>query len=325
MHKRSKSCEPHSKMEEHHHVGCSGNGATSCDDSATAGRSSAPPSSAAAVAQCSTVSVFLAKISGAPRLVTAVWSKNLINQSFTISIDRPAADVEDEDEGPVTHKVELKPWPFWSKKGNKALDIAGAGRVDLFWDLRGAKFAASSSPEPAGGYYVAVVSNDEVVLLLGDGKKDAYKRTKSRPSLEDAVLVCRRESVFGRRSFAVRARLDARRSKEHHIVVECSPAVTGGAAVREPEMWVTVDGFVVVHVKNLQWKFRGNETVLVDQSPVQVIWDVHDWLFGGPVAQAAFVFKPGAPPEIEEDSGGNGIQSEGGTDFCFCLQAWRME
>ncbi|KAK8461492.1 hypothetical protein SEVIR_1G046400v4 [Setaria viridis] len=313
MHKRSKSCEPYSKMEDH--VGCSG-GATSCDDSATAGGRAPPPSAAAA--QCSTVSVYLAKISGAPRLVTAVWSKNLINQSFTISIDRPG---DDGGDGPVTHKVELKPWPFWSKKGNKALDVGGGDRADIFWDLRGAKFAGGGSPEPAGGYYVAVVSNDEVVLLLGDGKKDAYKRTKSRPSLEDAVLVCRRESVFGRRSFAARARLDARRSKEHEIVVECSPAA---GAIRDPELWVTVDGFVLLHVKNLQWKFRGNETVLVDQAPVQVIWDVHDWLFAGPGSQAAFVFKPGAAPEIQEDSGGNGIQSEG-TDFCFFLQAWRTE
>ena len=310
MHKRSKSCEPYRKMEEH--AGCS-NGATSCDDSA-AGGGRAPSS-----AQCSTVSVYLAKIRGAPRLVTAVWSKNLINQSFTVSIDRPG---DDDAAASASHKVELKPWPFWSKKGSKALDAGGGHRVDMFWDLRGAKFAASSSPEPAGGYYVALVSDDEVVLLLGDSKKDAYKRTKARPSLDDPVLVCRRESVFGRRSFAARARLDARGSKEHDIVIECSPAA--GTIVRDPEMWVTVDGFVLLHVKNLQWKFRGNETVLVGQAPVQVIWDVHDWLFAGPGSQAAFAFKPGAPPEIQEDSGGNGIQSEG-TDFCFFLQAWRTE
>ncbi|KAJ1278390.1 hypothetical protein BS78_04G075800 [Paspalum vaginatum] len=304
LHKRSKSCEPCSKMEAEHAAGCS---AASCDDS---GGSRA--------AQCSTVSVYLAKISGAPRLVTAAWSRNLINQSFAISIDRPA-----DDDGPVTHKVELKPWPFWSKKGGKALDVGGGDRVDVLWDLRSAKFPAGSCPEPAGGYYVALVSNDEVVLLLGDCKKDAYKRAKSRPSLEDAVLVCRRESLFGRRSFAARARLDARTAKEHDIVIECALAAAGSC--RDPEMWIAVDGFVLLHVKNLQWKFRGNETVIVDQEPVQVIWDVHDWLFTGPGSQAAFVFKPGAPPpEVQEDNGGNGIQSEG-TDFCFFLQAWRTE
>ncbi|KAL6604540.1 hypothetical protein ACP70R_029792 [Stipagrostis hirtigluma subsp. patula] len=305
MHKRSKSLEPSGRMEDH--GGCH-TGAMSCDDSATG---KAPSSTAAA--QCSTVSVYLARISGVPRHVTAVWSKNLINQSFTVSID-----AGDADEGPVTHKVELKPWPFWSKKGVKSLDVGG-DRVEMFWDLRSAKFAASSSPEPAGGYYVALVSNEEVVLLLGDCKKDAYKRTKSRPSLEDAVLVCRRESVFGRRSFTARARLDAGRSKEHEIVIESSLA-----GPKEPEMWITVDGFVLVHVKNLQWKFRGNETVLIDQAPVQVIYDVHDWLFAGSGSQAVFAFKAGAPTEAREDDGGNGIQGEG-PDFCYFLQAWKTE
>ncbi|TVU32944.1 hypothetical protein EJB05_24709 [Eragrostis curvula] len=307
--KRSKSLEPFNKMEEHN------NGPTASDDSATV----RPPSSAAP-AQCSTVSVFLAKINGAPRLVTAVWNKTLINQSFTITIADAGGGDDEAAGGPaVTHKVELKPWPFWSKKGGKALDVGG-DRVDVFWDLRSAKFAGSSSPEPAAGYYVALVSNEEVVLLLGDGKKDAYKRTKSRPSLEDAVLVCRRESVLGRRCFGARARLDARRSKEHEIAVEISL----GAVPKDPEMWVTVDGVVLMHVKNLQWKFRGNDTVLVDQAPVQVIWDVHNWVFNGPGSHAAFVFKPGAPPEIEENDGRNGIQDEG-ADFCFFLQAWRME
>ncbi|KAK3156285.1 hypothetical protein QOZ80_2AG0105210 [Eleusine coracana subsp. coracana] len=290
-----------------------GNGPTASDDSATV----RPPYSSSSAAQCSTVSVYLAKINGASRLVTAAWNKSLINQSFTISID--SNNTDDDNDGPaVTHKVELKPWPFWSKKGGKSLDVGG-GRVDVFWDLRSAKFAGSSSPEPAAGYYVALVSNEEVVLLLGDAKKDAYKRTKSRPSLEDAVLVSRRESVLGRRAFGARTRLDARRSKEHDIVVEIALGVP-----RDPEMWVTVDGILLVHVKSLQWKFRGNETMQVDQAPVQVIWDVHDWVFGGPGSQAAFVFKPGAPPEIEEDDGRNVIQDEG-TEFCFFLQAWRME
>jgi hypothetical protein len=308
-HKRSKSLEPFNKMDGGH-GGNNSTRPTASDDSATVCR---PPASAAFAAQCSTVSVYLAKINGAARLVTAVWTKSLINQSFTISIDSP-------DGEEVAHKVELKPWPFWSKKGGKALDHGGGcGRVDVFWDLRSAKFAASSSPEPAAGYYVALVCNDEVVLLLGDCKKDAYKRTKSRPSLEDAVLVCRRESVLGRRAFGARARLDATRSKEHEIGVEIALAVP-----RDPEMRVTVDGAVLINVKNLQWKFRGNETVLVDQAPVQVIWDVHDWVFSGPGSHAAFVFKPGAPPEIHENDGRNGIEDQG-TDFCFFLQAWRME
>nr|CAD1831471.1 unnamed protein product [Ananas comosus var. bracteatus] len=111
--------------------------------------------------------------------------------------------------GASTCKVELKPWPFWSKKGYKSLDVADDDdecSVDVFWDLRSAKFSGSGSPEPTAGYYVALVCDEEVILLVGDGNKDAYKRTKSRPCLEEAVLVSKRENVFGRKSFAARAR-----------------------------------------------------------------------------------------------------------------------
>ncbi|KAF0935342.1 hypothetical protein E2562_032038 [Oryza meyeriana var. granulata] len=324
MHKRSKSCEPSSEMDEHHG---GNNGATTCDDSAC-GRVAAPSTT---TAQCSTVSVYRAKINGVPRLITVVWNKNLINQSFTISIDRHSAGATAHggaggggDDGPLSHKVELKPWPFWSKKGLKTLDVDG-DRLDIFWDLRSAKFTASS-PEPAGGYYVALVSQEEVVLLLGDGKKDAFKRTKSRPSLEDAVLVCRRESVFGKRSFAARGPLDTTAAtaarKDHEIVVDS--ALAGG---REPEMRITVDGVVLVHVKSLQWKFRGNETVIVDQSPVQVLWDVHDWIFAaGPALQAVFIFKPGAPAEVGDTGGEHGYGILGdAADYSFFLHAWKTE
>uniref|UniRef100_A0A0E0JWY1 DUF868 domain-containing protein n=1 Tax=Oryza punctata TaxID=4537 RepID=A0A0E0JWY1_ORYPU len=294
-------------------AGVGNNGATTCDDSAC-GRAT-PSSSSSATAHCSTVSVYRAKINGATRHVTAVWHKTLINQSFTISIDGGGDGAGDD--GMLSHKVELKPWPFWSKKGVKTLDVDG-DRLDIVWDLRSAKFPASS-PEPAAGYYVALVSHDEVVLLLGDGKKDAFKRTKSRPSLDDAVLVSRRESVSGKGTFAARAPLAAGR-RDHEIVVDSSIA-----GPREPEMRITVDGVVLVHVRSLQWKFRGNETVIVDQSPVQVLWDVHDWIFaGGPAAQAVIVFKPGTAPPGGDKRGGGGIIGDEG-DYSFLLQAWKTE
>lgn len=315
MHKRSKSCEPSSKTDEQRG---GVHGATASDDSITG----KVASSSSATAQCSTMTVYLVRINGAQRLVTAVWNKNIINQSFTITIDRhgDGAGSGGGDDGTLSLKVELKPWPFWSKKGLKSFFLDGH-RLDIFWDLRSAKFPASS-PEPASGYFVALVSQEQVVLTLGDLKKDAYKRSKCRPSLEDAVPLCRRESVFGRRSFVARAWLDASR-KDHDIAIEASLA-----GPREPEMAITVDGRALVQVKNLQWKFRGNETVLVDQSPVQVLWDVHDWIFAGPGSQAVFAFKPGAPPEIDSDEAGweNGSGIPGDpADYSFFLHAWKTD
>lgn len=216
-------------------------------------------------AQSSVTCVYQTNIAGFWRNVTVVWCKNLMNHSLTVTVDSLVV-------GDFQHtcKVDLKPWHFWSKKGYKCFDVDG-NQVEVYWDLRSAKF--SGSPDPSSDYYVAIVSDEEVVLLLGDYKKKAYKRTKSRPALVDAILCYKRENVFAKKCFSTKVNFDER-TKEHDIVVESS---TSGP--RDPEMWISIDGIVLIHVKNLQWKFRGNQTVLVNKQPVQVFWDVHDWLF----------------------------------------------
>lgn len=178
-----------------------------------------------------------------------------MSHSLTITVDR--SDIELHH----TCKIDLKAWYFWSRKGYKSFDVE-SHRVDVHWDLRSAKF--SGSPEPCGDYYVALVSEEEVILLLGDYKKKAYKRTKSRPALVDAILFYKKEHVFSRKTFSTRARFDER-SKEHEITVESS---TVGS--NDPEMWIMVDGVVLIHIRNLHWKFRGNETVVVDDQTLQV-------------------------------------------------------
>ncbi|XP_043689050.1 uncharacterized protein LOC122640024 [Telopea speciosissima] len=288
------------------------------------------PTTNKSATQCTVMCVYLTKIAGMCRNVTVTWCKNLINHSLNISVDNPG-----DKETNYTCKIDLKPWHFWSKKGFKSFTVSGK-RVDVFWDLRSAKF--SGSPEPNGDYYVALVSDEEVVLLLGDSKKEAYKRTKSRPSLIDAVLICKKENVFGKKCFSTRAKFDERK-KEHDIVVENS--ITGP---RDPEMWISIDGIVLIHVRNLQWKFRGNETVIVNKTPVQVFWDVHDWLFSSNgLGHGVFIFKPGAPEyRIDQDfkDGSSSVcsgDSNSGSayfstqsvptspDFCLFLYAWKLE
>ncbi|CAA0822393.1 Plant protein of unknown function (DUF868 [Striga hermonthica] len=253
-----------------------------------------------------------------------------MNYSLTISVDSA-----EHDNLVYTSKIDLKPWHFWAKKGYKTLDLDGT-HLDAYWDLRSAKF--STGPEPSSDYYVALISEDEeVVLLLGDQKKKAYKRTKARPALVDPMLFYKKENVLGKKSFSTRARFDRRR-REHEIVVESSTA-----GPREPEMWISIDGIVLVHVKNLQWKFRGNQTVLVNKQPVQVYWDVHAWLFCPPGSNhGLFIFKSGegeGDSEDEEDSSSKGDDSECSgnskyysiqsyakcVDFCLFLYAWKIE
>ncbi|XP_059663958.1 uncharacterized protein LOC132309688 [Cornus florida] len=279
-------------------------------------------------AQSTVTCVYQAHLAGFWRNVTVLWCKNLMNHTLSISVDSVESDHHQ------SCKIDLKPWHFWSKKGYKTFEV-DHNQVDVYWDLRSAKFAG---PEPCTDFYVALVSDEEVVLLIGDYKKKAYKRTKSRPALVEAVLFYKKEHVFGKKSFSTRAKFDYKR-KDHDIVVESS--TTGP---REPEMWISIDGIVLIHIRNLQWKFRGNQTVFVDKLPVQIFWDVHSWLFCNPgTGHGLFIFKPGAPESDsdKEESNCNGEGSECSSSsnskyysaqshsvashFCLFLCAWKIE
>ncbi|KMZ70718.1 hypothetical protein ZOSMA_195G00140 [Zostera marina] len=295
----------------------------------------------AAASQCSVTSTYHIWVAGAICSAAVTWSKSIINHSLTVSIEKPT-----DNSIAYTFKVELKPWPFWSKKGFKTLDVGGR-RIDVFWDFRSTKFG--NGPEPFSGFYVALVCHEEIILLLGDHLKEAYKRTKcksstcssssssspaasSSSSTGGAVLASRRENVFGKKCFTTRARFELKK-REHEIVVENSIA-----GPKEPEMWITIDGTVAVHVTNLHWKFRGNQTALVDKAPVQVFWDVHDWLFTTPgTGHALFIFKPGSSSsssqpgssssrreeeeEEEDDDGGDDVHDNDVDDNDSSLHA----
>ncbi|GAV59640.1 DUF868 domain-containing protein [Cephalotus follicularis] len=264
--------------------------------------------------------IYLAKVAELCRNVTATWSKSLINHSLCINVEKPS-----DDKNPYTCKIDLNSWQFWGKKGLKNFEVDGK-RVDVFWDFRQAKF--SGNPEPCSDYYVAVVSDEEVVLLLGDLKKDAYKRTKTRPSLTEATLLCKKENVYGRKLICTKAALGDCK-KEHDIVIENSLSGPG-----DPEMWISIDGTVAIRIMNLNWRFRGNEIVTVNNLPIQIFWDVHDWLFGSHnSSHGVFIFKPGelnCAHDSDSDSR-NGLidnSTEGSispTGFCHILYAWKVE
>lgn len=55
----------------------------------------------------------------------------------------------------------------------------------------------------------------------------------------------------------------------------------------------SVDGEKVLQIKRLKWKFRGNERVEIHGVPVQISWDVYNWLFvkDNSDGHAIFMFK----------------------------------
>lgn len=292
------------------------------------------------------MSVYRTKIADQCRLITITWCKNLLLHGLSVSVEGEDGDNQ------YTCKVELKPWYFWRKQGSKRFLVDGKA-VDVYWDLKAAKF--NGETEPNSDYYVAVVCDEEVALLLGDLKKEAYRKTGCRPALIDPVLVSRKEHIFGKKKFSTRVKFHEK-GRLHEISIECknrsgNTANGNSSSGVEPEMEIRIDGHLVIHVKHLQWKFRGNESIHVNKARVEVYWDVHDWLFSPGLRHALFIFKPiissttslsslsttsSSPPlssltstplsSQTGNSGSIGLLNAGmSSEFCLFLYAWKVE
>ncbi|OMO55410.1 hypothetical protein CCACVL1_27253 [Corchorus capsularis] len=218
--------------------------------------------------------VYQCRIRSRSCLVTVSWSKNLMGQGLSVGIDDSANQ--------CLCKVDIKPWLFSKRKGSKSLE-AYSCKIDIYWDLSSAKFG--SGPEPLEGFYVGVVADKQMVLLLGDMRKEAYKKTGATPVPSTAVFVAKKEHVFGKRAFGTKAQF-CDNGQIHDLLIECDTI-----GVNDPCLIVRVDGKTLMQVKRLRWKFRGNHTILVDGMAVEVYWDVHNWLFGTSFGNAVFMFK----------------------------------
>ncbi|XVE89847.1 hypothetical protein DITRI_Ditri20bG0027400 [Diplodiscus trichospermus] len=218
--------------------------------------------------------VYQCRIRGRSCLITVTWSKNLMGQGLSVGIDDSANQ--------CLCKVDIKPWLFSKRKGSKSLE-AYSCKIDIYWDLSSAKFG--SGPEPLEGFYVGVVANKQMVLLLGDMKKEAYKKTGATPVPSTAVFVAKKEHVFGKRVCGTKAQF-CDNGQIHDLIIECDTI-----GVNDPCLIIRLDGKALMQVKRLRWKFRGNHTILVDGMAVEVYWDVHNWLFGATLGNAVFMFK----------------------------------
>lgn len=309
------------------------------------------------------MSVYRTKIADECRLITVTWCKNLLLHGLSVTVEGGggADGGSQRQQQQHTCKVELKPWYFWRKHGSKRFMVGGK-QVDIFWDLKAAKF--NGETEPSSEYYVAVVCDEEVVLLLGDLKKDAYRRTGCRPALIDPILVSRKEHIFGKKKFLSRAKFHEK-GRTHEISIECrnrsnSSSSHGNYPLTgfDPEMEIRIDGHLVIHIKHLQWKFRGNESIHLNKVRVEVYWDVHDWLFSPGLRHALFIFKPtflsfSSPSQLSSSSSpplsssltstplssqttassgsfealnpNTSSTTGGSSDFCLFLYAWKVE
>ncbi|XP_022937683.1 uncharacterized protein LOC111444013 [Cucurbita moschata] len=267
--------------------------------------------------------VYQCRLRGRSCLISITWSKNLMGQGLSIAID--------DTSNQCVCKVDIKPWLFSKRKGSKSLE-AYSCKIDVYWDLSNAKFG--SGPEPLEGYYVGIVVDKQMVLVLGDLRKEAFKKSNSSLVPSSAVFISKKEHVFGKKLFCSKAQF-CDNGQIHDINIECD---TNG--VSEPCLILRVDSKTVLQVKQLQWKFRGNHTILVEGLAVEVFWDVHSWLFSSSAGNnAVFMFKtclsaeklwgsqPVCDPNVLSWSFSQRFSDSKTQDlgFSFMLHAWKNE
>ncbi|KAK1412562.1 hypothetical protein QVD17_33921 [Tagetes erecta] len=251
-------------------------------------------------------------------IVTLNWTKSLMGQGLAVQID--------DSTGQCLCKVEIKPWVFSKRRGYKNLEV-GSKLIDVYWDLASARFGFS--PEPVEGFYFAIVVNQDLILMLGDMEKEVKNKMDVSKFAPNFVFVSKKEHLFGKKAYSTRAQFCGK-GQVHDIVIECD--LVGS---NDPCLLIRVDGKTMMQVKHLRWKFRGNYTMLVDGLPVEVYWDVHNWLFGKLTGEANFLFqtclsaeKMWASQSGFDPSWSNSFRRDphsNGLAFSLVLCAWRNE
>ncbi|KAK4764902.1 hypothetical protein SAY86_025992 [Trapa natans] len=218
-------------------------------------------------------------------LITVRWLRiHAAGHSLTIEFGT--------DDPPPSFKLNTSPRLLRKKKGNKQVELpspspSGHPRIEVFWDLSNARF--DGGPEPADNFYVVVVVDSEIALILGDITEEAaLKRFKPETEATKFRLISRREDCSGSSVYSTRARFGPG-SPAHDITIRFAGE---NERLKHPALVVYVDRRVAMQAKRLMWNFRGNQMIFIDGLLVDLMWDLHDWLFRPPGSgSAVFMFR----------------------------------
>ncbi|KAK4779529.1 hypothetical protein SAY87_015635 [Trapa incisa] len=220
-------------------------------------------------------------------LITVTWLRTNNGQTLTINFAGSSLD----DPPAASFKLSLSSRLLRKKKGSKTVDPSFSNSIsptEVFWDLSNARFNAG--PEPSDHFYVVVVVDSEIGLILGDmmSHEAALKRFKLEPVGGKFSLISRRENFSGNTVYTTRARFSDG-GPVHDILVHF---VAESVGLKPPALLVYVDRKVAMRVKRLIWNFRGNQTMFIDGLLVDLMWDLHHWFFSpAGSGYAVFMFR----------------------------------
>ncbi|XP_057779370.1 uncharacterized protein LOC130997950 [Salvia miltiorrhiza] len=228
--------------------------------------------------QTAVTSIYKVKLSNEKQFLIRIgWCNPAMNHAFSITIsDYPFS----------TAKLSRSFMILRRQRGSEDLESAGL-RADVFWDLRRARF--ETGPEPVSGFYMAVLINSELALVLGDMEQEvlieAKKCVSDNSTVPELSLISRGERFSGGGVYAARAKF-SEAGAWHDIVIR----FCGTTSSRGSLLCVYVDGKSVVEVKRVQWNFRGNQSIFLDGLLIDLMWDVHDWVFNPSASSGYAVF-----------------------------------
>ncbi|CAA6660726.1 unnamed protein product [Spirodela intermedia] len=248
-------------------------------------------------------------------LVKVAWSKSLIGQGFSVGVEDYPSHHHPTPTASAGNSLLVR-----KKKGSRS-HLYGDTLVELHWDISSAKYVSGS--EPVEGFYVVMIVNSELGLLLGDTRAPHIKKLEETRPAAEFRLISRREQVVGGTLYLTKARFGDE-GRDHEILIKC---MGDGRDTKDSELFVCIDKKKVVHVRRLRWNFRGNHTIFVDGSPVDMMWDVHDWWFSETSSRAAFMFRARSAlesrPWLLEEETVDKEQGGGKSGFSLLIYAFR--
>ncbi|KAE8713184.1 cytochrome P450 76A2-like [Hibiscus syriacus] len=204
-------------------------------------------------------------------LITLTWSKNRLGHGLTINVGETASKLN-----PNTHRPT-------KRKGNKTFKACSSD-IEVIWDISDARYI--DGPEPSSGFSVVVLVDSQLCLSLGDMNE------QEDPTTPKFLLVSRSE-VFVGTSIVYSAKAQfSDKGLTHDILIKCNEEETGKRqGWRNPELTVTIDEKKMFQVNRLRCNFRGNQIIFLDGLLIDMMWDLHDWLFNQTSGCAVFMFR----------------------------------
>ncbi|XP_074306109.1 uncharacterized protein LOC141641339 [Silene latifolia] len=201
--------------------------------------------------------------------ITITWSNKLIYQGFFIKISEKISKPSNSQHG--LHQIT-------KIHGSKSLllDSRSVSKVDIHWDLSKARFEPAG-PTPIEGFYLVIVLVDsQIAFVLGDMKECKIVENLVKGLIKPKItLISQCEQFTGQWNNQINSKAKfCDYGIEHDIMIKCGPEDDGP---RNPVLSIYVDNKRVVRVKKLQWNFRGNQVIFVDNLLVDVMWDVFNW------------------------------------------------